>query len=210
MNNIRVKKRCPHCGSSHVCRILYGMPHFDEELEKALKEGSIMLGGCMVSSVNLKGENVAIDPAWYCHDCKKAFGRPPYLIRRKENRAEDYREIVTKIRFDRGGYFLDSKSFTITRTADGADAQITGIPCRLPPDNRKHLSREKWQKLLDGLYTDCFLHEWKKSYEDPDVLDGEQWSLRITLEGNRHRSYYGSNAYPVYWKEMLRLFKPYL
>ena len=141
---------------------------------------------------------------------RRPFCTPPWLIHRKKDRTEDYREIVTKIKFDLGGYRLNSNSFTITRTTDGADVEITGIPSKLPPEDRKHLSRKKWEKLLDGLYTDCFLHEWKKSYEDPDVLDGEQWNLRITLEGNRHRSYSGSNAYPVYWKEMLRLFRPYL
>jgi len=33
--------------------------------------------------------------------------------------------------------------------------------------------------------------------------------LEIKLEGKRQLNYYGSNAYPVYWRELINLFHPY-
>ena len=40
---------------------LYGMPVFDDDLEQAMAEGRIALGGCCLSSD---------DPAWLCTHCQ--------------------------------------------------------------------------------------------------------------------------------------------
>lgn len=63
--------------------------------------------------------------------------------------------------------------------------------------------------VVDCLYDKLFLMYWKKSYNDPYILDGEQWGLEIKLDGNKVRNYYGSNAYPIYWRELLKLFRPF-
>jgi hypothetical protein len=39
---------CPLCGSQQVARILYGMPAFNEDLERNLRIGKWVLGGCSV------------------------------------------------------------------------------------------------------------------------------------------------------------------
>ena len=57
--------------------------------------------------------------------------------------------------------------------------------------------------------TDKTLHEWKKNYVDPYVLDGTQWSLELGLTGNRKRNYFGSNDYPPYWTELKKVFRPF-
>ena len=44
---------------------MYGMPLFDEELEQALKDEKIYLGGCCLSGA---------DPKYHCFKCKKNFG----------------------------------------------------------------------------------------------------------------------------------------
>jgi len=51
---------CPNCNSSRVARILYGMPMFNDKLDKAMKEGKIVLGGCCIT------DN---DPDYQCLDC---------------------------------------------------------------------------------------------------------------------------------------------
>jgi hypothetical protein len=53
--------RCPRCGSSDIARILWGYPAFDEEVERALDEGHIVLGGCLVSGA---------DPNRHCRACE--------------------------------------------------------------------------------------------------------------------------------------------
>ncbi len=57
--------KCPQCGSSNVAEIFWGMPAFDEDLERKLNDGSIVLGGCCVSQA---------DPDWHCNDCGCRFG----------------------------------------------------------------------------------------------------------------------------------------
>ena len=68
----------------------------------------------------------------------------------------------------------------------------------------------EWKRLLDRLYGRLYLHEWKKRYDNPLVLDGEEWELEINLTGGRIRTYKGTNAYPPYWMELQEVFKPFL
>ena len=42
----------------------------------------------------------------------------------------------------------------------------------------------------------CDLWNWATSYHDPDILDGTQWEVEITL-GRRRLKASGSNAYPA-------------
>lgn len=68
MSNNEIKKaiefRCPHCGSSAIAEILYGMPAFSEELQRDLENKRIVLGGCMI---------MGDDPEHYCWGCGKEF-----------------------------------------------------------------------------------------------------------------------------------------
>ena len=54
------------------------------------------------------------------------------------------------------------------------------------------------------------IHEWKQSYVDPMILDGTQWGLELTLTKGRHYNISGSNAFPALYKDLVRVFKPYM
>ena len=191
-------KKCPKCGSREVAPILYGMPAFDEELERQLDNQELYLGGCKVSEV---------DPQYHCFGCGKDVGTPPTLISRRG--AEDYREIVTAIRFNDGGYFGGYEEVLIKKTTSGIISDYTPSFQREAMPVRRELTEKEWAKLLDRLFCKLYVHEWKKQYVDPDILDGEQWELEIRLTGRRVRNYYGSNDYPPYWNELKRTFKPF-
>ena len=60
----RKPKKCPKCGHSPVASILYGMPAFDEDLERKLEDKSLILGGCVVGYD---------DPKWRCTYCSAEF-----------------------------------------------------------------------------------------------------------------------------------------
>jgi len=60
----RKPRKCPKCGFSPVASILYGMPAYDEELERKLEDKSLVLGGCVVGHE---------DPKWQCTGCGKEF-----------------------------------------------------------------------------------------------------------------------------------------
>ena len=60
----RKPRKCPKCGFSPVASILYGMPAYDEELERRLENKSLVLGGCVVGYE---------DPKWQCTNCDSEF-----------------------------------------------------------------------------------------------------------------------------------------
>ena len=53
-------RKCPQCGQAPLASIFYGMPAFDEKLERKINEGRITLGGCCISDD---------DPVWECTHC---------------------------------------------------------------------------------------------------------------------------------------------
>lgn len=73
----------------------------------------------------------------------------------------------------------------------------------------KQITQGKWMKIVNKLYCEMYLHEWKKEYVDPCVLDGTQWSLDISLTNKRVRHYHGSNDYPPYWNELKKIFREF-
>ena len=58
--------RCPKCGGRKIAPILYGMPVFDEEMERRINNQELYLGGCCVSDS---------DPLFHCFECGKDFGK---------------------------------------------------------------------------------------------------------------------------------------
>ena len=70
-------------------------------------------------------------------------------------------------------------------------------------------TEEEWQHVIRALFDELYLHEWKKRYVDPEVLDGTQWELTLKLTGGRKREYYGSNLFPYRWADLVAVFEPY-
>lgn len=190
--------KCPKCGSRKTAPIMYGLPAYTDELKQSLDNKKIVLGGCCIS---------ASSPQYHCFNCNKEFGSAPLLI--SKHGEEDYRAIVTSIYFCVGGFFQGHKEITFENRNKTATVNV--LPDFHTPveDYSRSLSNAEWETLLNKLYCKLFLHEWRKQYDDPNILDGTQWSLKIKLTGNRQRNYYGSNLFPAYWRELKTLFRPY-
>ena len=169
--------------------------------------GKWVLGGCCISCVEVNGQSVDTMPTRRCNKCGKDFGTPPILITPKKDLAEDYRDIVTAIKFGVGGYFNGHTEITIQKNEKGALVKVRKMSGYEESPEPKQITPLKWNRIVNTLYGQMYLHEWKKKYVDPDVLDGNQWSLDIHLTDNRTRHYYGSNEYPPYWKELEKIFK---
>lgn len=195
---MRKGRRCPRCGSTNTAEILYGMPAFSEKLEKDINEGKVVLGGCIVRSVPVNGEAVYCDPERQCNDCGKEFGTPPLLIAKDYSSAEDYRDIVREIRFyEKPAVGYSFGDFIARKTDNGAVVMWGG--------KESHISADKWNEILDTLYTKVYLHEWKKTHWTFGILDGEEWGLSLKLTNGRVRNYKGFNAYPPYWSALQKL-----
>ena len=207
VHNKRAQIKCPYCGSKNTARYIYGYPLYDEKMQRKLNDGKWVLGGCCISSVEIDGRQVDTMPGRKCNDCKKDFASAPILYTPKMNQAEDYRDIVTSIKFSVGGFFGGYTEVTIRKNEKGASVKVQKtLDYEDLPDPRQ-ITREKWNTILNTLYCEIYLHEWKKKYVDLSVLDGTQWSLDINLTNKRVRHYYGSNDYPPYWSELKKIFK---
>jgi hypothetical protein len=57
-------------------------------------------------------------------------------------------------------------------------------------------SEQKFLNFRDFLVNDLKIFDWKKRYYDNNILDGEQWEIKITLNDNKKIEMYGSNEYP--------------
>ena len=49
MGGLTMGVKCVKCGSNNTAEYLYGMPEFDEQLEKDIADGKVKLGGFMVT-----------------------------------------------------------------------------------------------------------------------------------------------------------------
>lgn len=208
VRNRRAQIKCPHCGSNNTARILYGMPVMSDELENKLDTGKVVLGGCCIGGVEINGEFVSVDQTRHCNDCHKDFGKPPVLI--KGDIAEDFRDIVESIEFSDGGYLQGHTTVKIKRNDNGAVVEVNQLPYGHSYQESRQITDLRFQRLVNKLYSELYLHEWKKRYNNRNVLDGEQWSLEIRLTGGRKRTWSGSNDFPPYWKELKSLFKPFI
>ena len=210
VHNKKARIKCPYCGCKNTARYVYGYPAFDEEMQQKLNAGKIKLGGCCITTVDVSGQAVQSMPARFCNDCKKDFGSPAIFLDRTTKEYESYMDEVVGLKFGVGGYFEGHSDIEIKRTEGGAHVRTVVFPYGEDCSIDRDITVGKWERIVNQLYNRMYLHEWKKKYVDPCVLDGEQWELKVTLTGGRERNYYGSNDYPPYWTELKAVFMPYL
>jgi len=208
VKNKRAQIKCPYCGSINTARYIYGYPAFSERMQRKLDSGKWELGGCCIGGVEINGHVYSTNPTRRCNDCKKDFGKPPIVISKKKETIEDIRDIVTSIELLIGGYSPYYTQIIIKRNDKGALVSVEQIRYNIIPTETE-ISTAKWDKIVNTLYGSLYLNEWKKEYVDMDIMDGTQWSLKIKLTNNRKRTYYGSNDYPPYWNELLKLFRKF-
>lgn len=204
VRNAKAQIRCPRCGSYDTARILYGMPVMSEALEEKMRAGKIHLGGCCINSAEVNGQPVRTDPTRRCNACKKEFGAPPIFLYRGQ--AQDYRAEVLAFRYYDGGFFGGFTELKIRHSEEAIIAESVSAESPIDPAYGNYtMTEQEWLAFQNTLYSACYLHEWRKRYVDLGALDGEQWEIELTLSGNRLRSYYGSNGFPPYWKELQKV-----
>ena len=63
-----------------------------------------------------------------------------------------------------------------------------------------NFSRKKWDIFTDKIFNER-IHKWKKSYNNNDICDGEQWELKMEFSDLSSFKSSGSNEYPDNWAE---------
>lgn len=170
---------------------------YNEETKQALDEEKLYLGGCCVCG---------IEPEFHCFDCKKDFGTPPVFV--CKNETEKYRDIIVSISFYDGGYFEGYPEVFMEKRIDSIMVSVYAGH-RKEPVFQRTMSENEWFMIIDQLYETLYIHEWEEKYNNPDILDGEQWGVWIKLTENREKRYCGNNAYPALWMELKELFRTY-
>lgn len=186
--------KCPKCGGKSIAKYLYGLPHFNDKLEKELELGKIVLGGCMVTD---------FDPKYKCNDCKKDFGFPAKRL--YKNKFVDFINDTYYVEFSIGGFFGGYNRTIIQRAND----KIIITSTHFMDEETKEISEKDFADILTVLYEKAYILEWKTKYVNEDILDGTQWELKTKVKDVRARNIYGSNDFPPNFKIVEKVFEKY-
>jgi len=58
---------------------------------------------------------------------------------------------------------------------------VCGNDDYIPLEKEYDISAKKWDAFVGALYYDLYLNDWKHSFNDYNVLDGEEWQLSIQI-----------------------------
>lgn len=209
VRNIKAQIKCPHCGSIDTAKYIYGKPVYSEKLEKKLKEGKWILGGCKINTVHVYIDDVDLNPERHCNSCNKDFGIPPVIVAPDQKTGEDYRGLVSLIRFTISGY-SGTTEVTITKHHYCASVKVVKIPDNGESTEERPFEKKQWYDIMYYLFGPAvYLHEWETSYRDDSILGGTEWKLDLIFEDGRECHYSGYNAYPPYWDKLEKLFSRY-
>ncbi|MDR1276411.1 MAG: ADP-ribosylglycohydrolase family protein [Candidatus Accumulibacter sp.] len=112
---------------------------------------------------------------------------------------------ITEIRFEIGGVFDGYTVYRLALGDSGAELTEAELFIESEPFRKEGLSLAEALALRDR-FAEIHTEYWNDDYSDPLALDGEQWQLSVRYSGACVLEYYGSNAYPENWNELLDFF----
>lgn len=133
-----------------------------------------------------------------------------YKPSKKELKAisfdENIREIK-KITFSIGGFSDGFKNYVI----DIGDSIKATLDYKNEIKEIELISRYDEPFNLEDFYETIkyiYMGEWKRSYNNPDVLDGTQWKIEVYFSNkNKPVIFEGNNHYPYNFDSFLRIFE---
>ena len=122
------------------------------------------------------------------------------IVGRNEQRVKKFNDKVneiSKITFTLTRFTSPSEEITVDLSGDGVN--VKPYSYRIFKDKKDFLVQLKEIKVGD----------WRKTYSPKRykiyVLDGSSWSLEFEYKNGKLKSYYGYNAYPYNFEELLDL-----
>ncbi len=150
-----------------------------------------------------------LEEYYLCDDCKNSFGREAL-----SDKGIPMVEAVKGLRFRYGDIVSGSARLRMIQEKDGScvyevyDANEGGID-----KVADVLSSEEWMKLKESLFQDLYLADWKRLYipnnDGKMLLENNEWELGIDISWDEVYEYYGYDAYPPYWKDLMKLIEPF-
>ena len=147
------------------------------------------------------------DPGYVCLDCGKTIGSPPYM--KTSRGTEDYRDETKRLTLREEGIYPDYGEICLRQLSIGAELSLAGDSEHPAVILKDYIPEKQWRKLLDKVFREIYLHEWKKPQETPHSPTDKMWEVELVLTHGRRRYFCGWGNHPPYWKELVRLFKPF-
>lgn len=105
--------------------------------------------------------------------------------------------------YSNGGYFDGYTELLIQKCPEGATITRTNTQWVFDRVRTGILAQEEWNYFLYVIYNCFHVMEWDEIYYNQDILDGNQWSMKIGLEGDISIDFFGSNSYPPNWYDFV-------
>lgn len=214
------RERCPRCGSMETAQYFYGLPGPELYEGTQATPSDYILGGCCIRSVPGVMGDIEINPRYRCRACKRDFGSTAkYRVKGTKDLFDTCTDGAYMVRFGSGGYGGPAYEIELAlgrlrvlyspiTGSSGLDDGIEGID--KPLIKTLPLDDKRFRHVIRSLFTRLHVGDWKRSYINPDILDGDQWELRVNLMwAARPLVIYGSNDYPPNYRRLLRLLRPF-
>jgi hypothetical protein len=112
--------------------------------------------------------------------------------------------------FSTGGYPSGYRTIEIENLGEKAI-------CKYYPPRIKKGQKEKifeipigrWNAFLKTLIIDLNILSWKENYNNDDIIDGEQWEIRMKFINGNQVKIDGSNDYPIEWDKYIEVINEY-
>jgi len=113
-------------------------------------------------------------------------------------------EQISKVEFHVGGFMYGYTIYTFSTTDTGALLKTSSWTSPESETVFSHYETVEFQKKIADLKTE----NWKTEYAPVDVviLDGTEWSLKITYNNGQSGEFSGDNAYPSKWDDLIEIF----
>ena len=125
-----------------------------------------------------------------------------YVRSKAEQKDHDFNEALdsmSQLMFTIGGFFCgqETRTFTISDDQVLVDVEKTMISM-----DKEEYGLYRKEDFISGIKA-LHIGEWKRTYNDPLVMDGTQWELDIYYNnGRRSTKISGSNAYPYNFEDL--------
>lgn len=112
--------------------------------------------------------------------------------------------------FSTGGFHEGYKNILIEERDSYADMTLTPpISVSIDGELRLRITLDEWQAIKDALFHELFVLSWDGEYDDPYIMDGTQWELKLKFDDRKKFEASGSNVFPVLFDELLEYLDPY-
>ncbi len=156
-------------------------------------------------SKNVKSE----EEFYHCDDCLVNYGRDAYaddgtpMIDAVTGLRFRYGDVISgsvRLRFIQDG---DVCLYEVYDSQEGGLNKFAGV-----------LSADEWKKLKTTLFESLFVNDWDRMYipvnDGREIRGNNEWAFNVIVNDNEEYGYEGVDAFPVYWKQFLKLIDPFM